>query len=238
MIESARHALQPAATHAYPPAIVGDFKIGHAGELPPHEAIRQETDRRAAGPGRRGGGAHAQARLGPCRLTMLGIGCDHRRRGSSSSPASRRPSTPGRRSLLSFVLAGFVCAFAALCYAELASMIPVSGIGLHLRLRDARRVRRLDHRLGPDRRIPVRRLDGVGRLVGLLRQDLMEGFGVTCPPSGRGAPLRVSTGTHFVAHRGDPVNVPGHRHRRPDGRRPDLRDHREPSSTTSSSCSR
>lgn len=29
--------------------------------------------------------------------------------------------------VLSFIVAGFVCAFAALCYAELASMIPVSG---------------------------------------------------------------------------------------------------------------
>ena len=29
--------------------------------------------------------------------------------------------------VLSFVLAGVICAFAALCYAELASMIPVAG---------------------------------------------------------------------------------------------------------------
>jgi APA family basic amino acid/polyamine antiporter len=29
--------------------------------------------------------------------------------------------------MLSFVIAGVVCAFAGLCYAELASMLPVSG---------------------------------------------------------------------------------------------------------------
>src|SRR3546814_1258244 len=29
--------------------------------------------------------------------------------------------------MVSFVIAGFVCAFAALCYAEMASMVPVSG---------------------------------------------------------------------------------------------------------------
>src|SRR3546814_8311792 len=29
--------------------------------------------------------------------------------------------------MISFVIAGFVCDFAALCYAEMASMVPVSG---------------------------------------------------------------------------------------------------------------
>ena len=29
--------------------------------------------------------------------------------------------------MLSFVLAGFVCAVAALCYSELASMVPIAG---------------------------------------------------------------------------------------------------------------
>ena len=33
----------------------------------------------------------------------------------------------GAATMLSFVLAGFACAFAALCYAEFASMVPVAG---------------------------------------------------------------------------------------------------------------
>src|SRR3546814_8458826 len=36
-------------------------------------------------------------------------------------------SFAGPAVLISFVLAGFACAFAALCYAELASTMPVSG---------------------------------------------------------------------------------------------------------------
>ena len=37
------------------------------------------------------------------------------------------PSTPARRSRSAFVLAGLGCAFAGLCYAEFASMIPIAG---------------------------------------------------------------------------------------------------------------
>ena len=44
---------------------------------------------------------------------------------------------------------------------------PDRRLGLHLRLRHAGRVRRLDHRLGPDPRVPLRGLDRRGRLVGL-----------------------------------------------------------------------
>ena len=34
--------------------------------------------------------------------------------------------------MLSFVVAGIACGFAALCYAELAAMIPVLAIGLSI----------------------------------------------------------------------------------------------------------
>ena len=63
--------------------------------------------------------------------------------------------------LLSFVLAGVTCAFSALSYAELASTIPVVRQRVHVRVRDARRAGRLDHRLGPDPR--VRRVGRRGR---------------------------------------------------------------------------
>ena len=48
-------------------------------------------------------------------------------------------------------------------------------LGLHLRLRDARRICRVDHRLEFDPRISFRRRDGCRRLVGLCR-FVFEGF--------------------------------------------------------------
>src|SRR4030043_1417263 len=68
--------------------------------------------------------------LGPWSLTSLGIGCiigagifvitgyaAHYKTG---------PALP-----LSFVVAGLACIFAALCYAEFASMAPVAGSAYH-----------------------------------------------------------------------------------------------------------
>ncbi len=55
----------------------------------------------------------------------------------------------------------------ALCYAEFAVDGPDRGQRLHLRLRHAGRVRRLDHRLGPDPRVRPRRHHRGDRLVGL-----------------------------------------------------------------------
>lgn len=64
--------------------------------------------------------------LGAFDLTMLGVGCVV---GTGifvlTGVAAARHAGPGL--ILSFVLAGIVCAFCALCYAELASMVPVSG---------------------------------------------------------------------------------------------------------------
>lgn len=45
----------------------------------------------------------------------------------TSSPLDMGRAGAGPAVVISFVVAGLVCAFAALCYAELASMIPVSG---------------------------------------------------------------------------------------------------------------
>ncbi|SFR81336.1 amino acid permease [Sphingomonas jatrophae] len=63
--------------------------------------------------------------LGAFQLTMLGIGAVI---GTGifvlTSEAAQKA---GPAMMLSFVLAGFVCAVAALCYSELASMVPVAG---------------------------------------------------------------------------------------------------------------
>ena len=40
--------------------------------------------------------------------------------------------------VISFIIAAICCALAALCYAEFASTVPVSGLGLHLLLRHPR----------------------------------------------------------------------------------------------------
>lgn len=64
--------------------------------------------------------------LGPITLTALGIGCII---GAGifvlTGLAANQYAGPGL--VLSFVIAGFGCAFAALCYAEFASMVPVAG---------------------------------------------------------------------------------------------------------------
>ena len=72
-------------------------------------------------------GSHTLKRvLGPFQLTTLGIGCII---GAGifvlTGHAAHEHAGPGI--VLSFVIAGLVSGFAALCYAELASMIPVSG---------------------------------------------------------------------------------------------------------------
>lgn len=64
--------------------------------------------------------------LGAFDLTMLGVGCVV---GTGifvlTGVAAANHAGPGL--VLSFLLAGIVCVFCALCYAEFASMVPVSG---------------------------------------------------------------------------------------------------------------
>jgi APA family basic amino acid/polyamine antiporter len=72
-------------------------------------------------------GSHSLKRgLGPLNLTALGVGATI---GAGifvlTGHAAHDLAGPGI--VLSYLLAGVVCTFAALCYAELASMIPVSG---------------------------------------------------------------------------------------------------------------
>ena len=63
--------------------------------------------------------------LGAFQLTMLGIGGVIGTGIFVLTSEAAQKAGPGM--LLSFVVAGFVCGVAALCYAELASMVPVSG---------------------------------------------------------------------------------------------------------------
>ncbi|HEY9219759.1 MAG TPA: amino acid permease [Phenylobacterium sp.] len=72
-------------------------------------------------------GEHTLKRqLGPVSLTALGVG-GIIGAGIFVLTGQQAAQNAGPAIILSFVLAGIVCAFAALCYAELASMIPVAG---------------------------------------------------------------------------------------------------------------
>jgi len=63
--------------------------------------------------------------LGAFQLMMLGVGAIIGTGIFVLTAEAAQKAGPGM--MLSFILAGFVCAVTALCYAELASMVPVSG---------------------------------------------------------------------------------------------------------------
>jgi APA family basic amino acid/polyamine antiporter len=64
--------------------------------------------------------------LGPVQLTALGVGAVIGAGIFVTTGAIARQTT-GPALMLSYVVAGTVCVFAALCYAEFASMVPVAG---------------------------------------------------------------------------------------------------------------
>ena len=63
--------------------------------------------------------------LGAFQLTLLGIGAVIGTGIFVLTAEAAQKAGPGM--MISFVIAGVVCAFAALCYSELASMVPVAG---------------------------------------------------------------------------------------------------------------
>jgi APA family basic amino acid/polyamine antiporter len=63
--------------------------------------------------------------LGPIQLTLLGIGAVIGTGIFVLTAAAAQKAGPGM--MISFIVAGIVCALAALCYSELASMVPVAG---------------------------------------------------------------------------------------------------------------
>ncbi|MDW8259829.1 MAG: amino acid permease, partial [Gammaproteobacteria bacterium] len=72
------------------------------------------------------GAGELRRTLGPANLVSLGIGCIIGA-GIFVLTGNAAANFAGPAVILSFVIAGFACAFAGLCYAELASTIPVSG---------------------------------------------------------------------------------------------------------------
>jgi APA family basic amino acid/polyamine antiporter len=72
------------------------------------------------------GGNRLRRILGPVQLTSLGVGCIIGT-GIFVTTGAVAHNTTGPAMMLSFVVAGLACVFAALSYAELASMVPVAG---------------------------------------------------------------------------------------------------------------
>jgi APA family basic amino acid/polyamine antiporter len=64
--------------------------------------------------------------LGPLQLTLIGVGCIIGA-GVYVMTGTAAANYAGPAVVLSFVLAGLACGFTALCYAELSSVLPVSG---------------------------------------------------------------------------------------------------------------
>ena len=117
------------------------------------------------------GGKALRRSLSALDLTLLGIGAIIGT-GIFVLTGTAAANQAGPAITMSYLAAGLACAFAALCYAEFASMIPIAGQRLHLRLRHARRARGVDDRLGPDPRIR-RRLDD--------RRDRLERLHAAAP---------------------------------------------------------
>lgn len=63
--------------------------------------------------------------LGPIQLTLFGIGCVIGTGIFALTASGAQKAGPGL--MVAFIIAGLVCIVAALCYAEIASMIPVAG---------------------------------------------------------------------------------------------------------------
>src|SRR6266851_2600314 len=64
--------------------------------------------------------------LGPVQLTSLGVGAVIGA-GIFVATGAAAHNVAGPALMLSYVVAGITCVFAALCYAEFASMVPVAG---------------------------------------------------------------------------------------------------------------
>jgi APA family basic amino acid/polyamine antiporter len=142
--------------------------------------------------------------LGPFGLTMLGIGSIIGA-GIFILTGQQAAINAGPAILLSFVLAGITCACAALCYAELASMIPVSGSAYTYAYATLGEF--VAWIIAWD--LIVEYLFAASTVAagwsGHLG-DLLAGFGMAVPPEWAHAPYRF-VGDHFE-HTGSILNAP------------------------------
>jgi len=91
-----------------------------------HSLFSRKPLQRLLAEAREEGEGRLRRALGPVQLTALGIGAILGAGIFVTTGAIAR-QTAGPALLLSFAVAGVACLFAALCYAEFASMVPVAG---------------------------------------------------------------------------------------------------------------
>ena len=120
--------------------------------------------------------------LGPVQLTCLGVGAIIGT-GIFVLTGARRTTTPGPALMLSFVVAGVACIFAALCYAEFASMVPVAGSAYTYAYATLGELFAWIIGWDLDARIRGRRGDRRARLVGTLPGASSQLFGLQLPRS-------------------------------------------------------
>ena len=125
----------------------------------------------AAGEG--AGEARLARTLGPFDLLALGVGAIIGA-GIFVLTGSAAARYAGPAITLSFLIAAVACAFAGLCYAEFASLIPVAGSAYTYGYASLGEIRRLGHRLGSHPGVRVRRRHGRGGLE-RLRHELPPG---------------------------------------------------------------
>src|SRR5438270_10133691 len=89
--------------------------LGHMGLRKSVEQVQRETAT-----------SELKRSLGPWNLVFLGIGCIIGA-GIFVRTGNAAALHAGPAVLISYLIAGLICAFAGLCYAELASTLPVSG---------------------------------------------------------------------------------------------------------------
>lgn len=100
------------------PAARSGVRSGLAGGFSRRKSIEQVQEEY--------GTSELKKTLGPWNLLFLGIGCIIGA-GIFVRTGNAAALHAGPAVMLSFLVAGLVCAFAGLCYAELASVLPVSG---------------------------------------------------------------------------------------------------------------
>ena len=114
-------------------------------------------------------GEHTLKRtLGPVSLTALGVGAVIGAGIFVLSGLGAHYAGPGL--MLSFIISGLGCAFAGLVLRRIRCPDSAGRQRLHLRLRRARRINRLDHRLGSNSRIRHGRQHRFLRLVESLHR--------------------------------------------------------------------
>src|SRR5881392_2072815 len=89
-------------------------RTGGRGRIKPLDAILATAEKKSL-----------KRSLGAFQLTMLGIGAVIGTGIFVLTATAAQKAGPGM--MISFIVAGVVCALAALCYSELSSMVPVAG---------------------------------------------------------------------------------------------------------------